>query len=87
MMSDSSQSFRTSWNHLPLNKLIALLKCLLILQSLPGSALEEAAEELERIADFYSDRFPQANLPTIPSGSIKGKLKSPQVRPPIVLAT
>ncbi|MEQ8469521.1 hypothetical protein [Coleofasciculus sp. E1-EBD-02] len=84
-MSDSSLSFRSDWNRLPLSKLIALLKCLLILQSLPESALEEAAEELQGIADFYSDRFSQANLSTIPASRVKGKLKSAQVRPPIVV--
>lgn len=85
MMSDSSLSFRSDWNRLPLSKFIALLKCLLILQSLPESALEEAAEELQGIADFYSDRFSQANLSTIPASRVKGKLKSAQVRPPIVV--
>jgi len=85
MMSDSSLSFRTDWSRLPVSKLVALLKCLLILQSLPESALEEAADDLEKVADFYSDRFPQANLPPIPSSSIKGRLKSARVRPPIVL--
>lgn len=84
-MSNSSLSFRTDWNHLPNSRLIALLKCLLILQSLPEAALEEAAGELEGIADFYSDRSHQAILPTIPASSIKGKLKALQVRPPIVL--
>lgn len=84
-MSNYSLSFRTNLERLPFSKLIALLKCLLILQSLPAPALEEAAEELEGIADFYFDRFPQADLPTIPASSIKGKLKPEQVRPPIVL--
>jgi hypothetical protein len=85
MMSDSSLSLKTDWNRLSPSKLIALLKCLQILQSLPESALEETAKELERVADFYSDYFPQANLPTIPATSIKGKLKSSKVRSPIVL--
>ena len=85
MMSDSSLSFRTDWNRLSFNKSISLLKCLLILQSLPESALEEAAEELEKVVDFYSDRFPQVNLPTISSSNIKGKLIPAKVRPPIVL--
>ncbi|MCL1467378.1 hypothetical protein [Argonema galeatum] len=66
-------------------KLMALLKCLVILQSLPEAALEEAADELKGIADFYSDRFSQANLPIIPASSIKGKLRSVQISPPIVL--
>jgi hypothetical protein len=85
MMSGSSVSVRTDWNRLPRPTLSALLKCLFILQSLPESALEEAADELKGISDFYSDRFPPANLPTIPASSIKGKLKSAKVRPPIVL--
>lgn len=59
MMSGSSVSVRTDWNRLPRPTLSALLKCLFILQSLPESALEEAADELKGISDFYSDRFPQ----------------------------
>lgn len=85
MMSNTSLSFKTDWNRLPPSKLIALLKCLLILQSLPESALEEAAKELEGIANFYSDYFPQVDLSTIPVNNIKGKLKSAKVRPPIIL--
>jgi hypothetical protein len=85
MMSDSSVSLRTDWRRLPPDKLILLLKCLLIIQVLPEAALEEAAEELEGIARFYSNRLPQANLPIIPASSIKGKLRATQVRPPIVL--
>ncbi|HBE20472.1 MAG TPA: hypothetical protein DEG17_21135 [Cyanobacteria bacterium UBA11149] len=85
MVSDSSLFFKTNWNPLSQTQLIALLKCLVYLQSLPEAALEEAAEELEKIADFYSDRLPQTNLPTNPVSSIKGKLKAAQVRPPIVL--
>lgn len=85
MMSDSSLFFQTEWNRLAPTKLIAVLKCLVYLQSLPEAALEEAADELEKIADFYSNRFPEPNLPTIPASTIKGKLKAAQVRPPIVL--
>jgi len=62
-----------------------LLKCLLIIQTLPEAALEEAAEELEGIYRFYADRLPQINIPTIPVSSIRGKLRATQVRPPIVL--
>jgi hypothetical protein len=85
MVLDSSLSFRANWNNLPLSKLTALLKFLSILHTLPESALEEAVEQLERVSDFYSDRFPQASLPTIPASIVKGNLKSTQVRPPIVL--
>lgn len=84
-MSATSLSFRTDWNNVPISNLLALLKCLVILRSLPQDALEEAAEELKGIADFYSDRLPQANLPVIPVSSIKAKLMPAQVRPPIVL--
>ncbi len=84
-MSESFLSWRTDTDRLPQSKLILLLKCLLILQALPEIALEEAAENLEGIADFYRDRSPQASLPNIPTGTIKGRLKSAQVRPPIVL--
>jgi CRISPR/Cas system CSM-associated protein Csm3 (group 7 of RAMP superfamily) len=62
-----------------------LLKCLLIIQALPENALEEAAEDLEGISRFYADRLPQVNLPVVPASSIKGKLRSTQIRPPIVL--
>lgn len=85
MMSDYSVSLRTDSNRLSQNKFIALLKCVLILQFLPETALEEAATNLKEIAEFYVDRSPQASLPNISVSSIKGKLKSAQVRPPIVL--
>ena len=85
MMSDSSLSFRTELRRLAPSKLMALLKCLLILQALPEAALEEAAEELEGINHFYSNRFEQTNLPVIPASSIKGKLRATEVRPAIVL--
>ncbi|MEH1849086.1 MAG: hypothetical protein V7L25_29970 [Nostoc sp.] len=85
MMSDSSVLFRTDWLRLSQDKLIVLLKCLLILQTLPEAALEEAADELEGISRFYSNRLYQTNLPMIPASSIKGKLRATQVRPPIVL--
>ncbi|PSF37089.1 hypothetical protein C7H19_11660 [Aphanothece hegewaldii CCALA 016] len=84
-MSDCSVSFKTD---LPLpsqNKLIMLLKCLVYLQSLPEFALEEATDKIQEIAHFYSDRLSQTNLPSISPSSIKGKLRSIQVRPPIVL--
>ena len=84
-MSGSSLSLKTSWQGLPLDKLMLLLKCLIIIQTLPEAALEEASEELERISRFYSNRLLQVNLPVIPAGSIKGKLRATQVRPPIVL--
>jgi hypothetical protein len=67
------------------DKLMLLLKCLLIIQTLPESALEEASEELEEIYRFYTNRLAQANLPVIPARTIKGKLKATQIRPPIVL--
>ncbi len=85
IMSGSSLSFRTDWQGLSPDKLMLLLKCLLIIQTLPETALEEAAEELEGISRFYANRLPQVNSPMIPSSSIKGKLKATQVRPPIVL--
>lgn len=85
MMSDSSLSLRTDWRRLPQDKLIVLLKCLLILQTMPEAGLQEAADELEAISRFYSNRLSQTNLPMIPASSIKGKLRATQVRPPIVL--
>jgi len=85
MMSDSSLSFRTDFQRFSLDKLMLLLKCLLIIRTLPEPALEEAAAELEGISHFYTNRLPQVNLPTIPARSIKGKLRATEVRPPIVL--
>lgn len=84
-MTDSSLSLRTDWQRYSLDKLALLLKCLLIIQTLPKAALEEAFEELEEISRFYVDRSSQVTLPVVPASSIKGKLRSVQVRPPIVL--
>ena len=67
------------------DKLMLLLKCLLIIQTLPEAALEEASEELEGIYRFYINRLSQVNIPAIPASSIRGKLRSTQVRSPIVL--
>jgi hypothetical protein len=44
-MSGISLSFSTDWNNVPISNLLALVKCLEILRSLPQPALEEAAEE------------------------------------------
>jgi hypothetical protein len=85
MMSESSLSFRTDSQHLSRGKLLLLLKCLLIIQTLPEAALEEVSEELEGISHFYTNRLSQINLPSIPASSITGKLRATQVRPPIVL--
>lgn len=84
-MCDSSLSFRTEWQRFAPDKLMLLVKCLLILQTLPETALEEAYEELKGISRFYANRQPQVNSPMIPASSIKGKLRATQVRPPIVL--
>jgi hypothetical protein len=87
MMFGSSLSFRTDSYRFSPDKLILLLKCLLIIQTLPEAALEEASEELEGIYRFYTNRLAQANLPMISASTItiKGKLNATQVRPPIVL--
>jgi hypothetical protein len=84
-IAESFVFLKTDKEQLSPNKLILLLKCLLILQYLPEAALEEAAENLEEITDFYIGRSPKANLPQASSSTIKGTLKSVQVRPPIVL--
>lgn len=84
VMSDSSFSFKTDWHRIPPRRLIALLKCLLILQTLPEAALEEAAEKLEGIQRFYSNRLPETPVPTLPPKLIKDKLASKQARPTIV---
>ncbi|MDG3496249.1 hypothetical protein FEV09_17020 [Pseudanabaena catenata USMAC16] len=84
-MSDSSFSLTTDWQSLSPEKLILLLKCLLMIKALPEAALEETVEELESISRFYANRFPQSSLPVIPASTIKGKLKQVQVRPTITL--
>lgn len=84
-MSATSLSFKTDWNNVPVSNLPALLKCLVILQSLPQNALEEAVEELKEIAVFYATPLPQEKLPVIPASNIKNKLMPAQVRPSIVL--
>lgn len=85
MISGSSLSFRTDSYRLSPDQLILLLKCLLIIQNLSESALEEASEALEAIAQFYSDRFPSINMSTISPHRIRGNLITTQVRPPLVL--
>lgn len=86
MMSGSSLSFRTDLCRLSPDKLMLLLKCLLIVQALPEAALEEASEELEGIYHFYMNRLPQTHETMIPATTnIRGTLSAMQVRPPIVL--
>jgi hypothetical protein len=85
MMSATSLSLKTDAHRLSPDKLMLLLKCLIIIQTLPEAALEEASEELEGIYHFYSDRSKQSNLTAIPASSIRGQLSAMQVRPPIVL--
>lgn len=85
MMSDSSLSFRTDSYRLSPDKLVLLLRCLIIIQALPEGALEEASEELEGIYRFYVNHLPQSKGTMIPASSIKGTLSAMQVRPPIVL--
>ncbi|CCI01507.1 conserved hypothetical protein [Microcystis aeruginosa PCC 9443] len=83
--SDSSLSLTTHWREFPQDKLIALIKCLLILQSLPEDALDESVTQLEDIASFYSNLSPEKIVPVIPASSIRGKLRAIQPVPPIVL--
>jgi hypothetical protein len=85
IVSNYSLSLSIGQDRLPLNRMIALLKCLVMIQSLPEAGLEEAVEGLERVADFYTERSTEANVPTIPASSIRGKIRAAQVRPPIVL--
>jgi hypothetical protein len=80
MMTESSVSFRAEISP---DKLMLLLKCLLILQSLPRNALEEAINELEEIKNFHAERMAPNNLPLISTSKIEGKLSS-TVRPPII---
>jgi hypothetical protein len=52
-VSASCLSFRATWHQLPPSKTVMLLKCLLILQSLPETVLEEAAKKLEELGLPY----------------------------------
>jgi hypothetical protein len=83
--SDPFVSFRNEGESSYSGKILLLLKCLVIIASLPEAALEETVEELEVISRFYVNRFPSDNLPAIASSTVKGKLSTPKVRPPIVL--
>lgn len=83
MMTESSVSFRADILKISSDKLMLLLKCLLILQSLPRNALEEAINELEEIKDFHAERMTSNNLPLISTSKIEGKLSS-AIRPPII---
>ena len=69
------------------DKVALLVKCLLIIQALPEAALEEASEELEDIYHFHSNRLPQTSTTMIPASTIRSRLNTMQVRPPIVLET
>ncbi|WP_411728634.1 hypothetical protein [Methyloglobulus sp.] len=84
-MSAPSLSVRLNRHDLSADNSIQLIKCLLIIQSLPEAAFEETADELEGIYHFYKDRQTQINLPKPPAKKIKGKLRAKQVRPAFIL--
>ena len=83
--SDPFVSFRNEGESSYSGKMLLLLKCLVIIASLPEAALEETVEELEGISRFHVNRFPSDDIPVIASSNVKGKLGTPKVRPPIVL--
>jgi hypothetical protein len=83
MMTESSVSFRADILKISSDKLMLLLKCLLILQSLPRNALEEAINELEEIKIFHAEKMTSNNLPLVGTSKIKGKLSS-TARLPII---
>jgi hypothetical protein len=83
--SDPFVSFRNEGRNSDYGKMLLLLKCLVIIASLPEAALEETVEELEGISRFYVNRLPSDELPVIAPSTIKGKLGNAKVRPPIVL--
>jgi hypothetical protein len=83
-MSAYSLSFNADWNYWSAEKMAILLKYLLVFQSLPEAALEEAVDELEKVVEFHSDRVPQSQL-TAKATRIVGRIDSTQVRSPIVL--
>ena len=77
--------FANDGESLSSHRMALLIKCLLVIASLPEEALEEATEELEGISRFYVNRFPSNERPAIASSTIKVKLGTAKVRPPIVL--
>lgn len=58
---------------------------MLLLSVLPPEAIEEAAQELESIREFYSSRYSESLQTTLPQKVVKGKIISTQTRPPLVL--
>lgn len=83
--SDPLLPFGSERQSLSPEKLVLLLKCMLIIRDLPKAALKETAEELDGIYHFHINRRSQSNLSTISASTIQGKLGAAQVRQPIVL--
>jgi hypothetical protein len=85
MTSDPFISYGNDGDSSYSGKMLLLVKCLVIIASLPEAALEETVEELEGISRFYVNRFHSNDLPAIAPSTVKGKLGTAKVRPPIVL--
>ena len=81
----SKLSFKVEFHYQPSPQLFNFLKCMLLLSVLSPEALEEAAQELENIREFYSNRSTEPVQTSLPPQVVKGKIISTQTRPPLVL--
>lgn len=85
MLSGSTLSFVTDSQRISNDKLVLILKCLLIIQALPEAAIDETANELNSIYNFYKDRQTHLSLAKPPAKKIKGKLRAKKNRPAFIL--
>ncbi len=88
VVSSTSLSLTTDLTELSLDNLIAFLKCWFLLQKLKNlseKALQEAAEELEEILNFYSDYSPPTTAKKLEPKVFKGTIMPAKIRPPIIL--
>ncbi len=68
-------------------RVVNLLKCILLLSLLPQEGLDEAVSELESIKEYYSDFTNDFDSlqESLPPKVIKAKVNTAQTRPPLVL--
>ncbi|WP_107668611.1 hypothetical protein [Cyanothece sp. BG0011] len=88
VVSSTSLSLTTDLTELSLDSLIAFLKCWFLLQKLKNlseKALQEAAEELEEICNFYSDYSPPTTTNKLEPQVFEATIMPAKIRPPIVL--
>jgi hypothetical protein len=72
-------------SHAPSTDLWWKLACHFMIDRMPYVALREAAESLHEIAQFHHDRIP-AELPRIPSSTVRGRIVSTEIQPPFELS-